>query len=154
GTGLVPVNQFSALQANFFNANLQSIEQLEFLEGDKTVAGFVFGQLGAPGTAPLSSDLHIKGSSHADTIAFYVVTAGAYSLAGTNFTFENWDNGQNGTEETFENFIRATDYINLTVATTPTSGGNYQLTGSAGRDSLNGNAGDDTLIGGAGDDIL
>ena len=81
----------SAISANFalLNAQVTGIERVEFATSGAALVNFFTSQLAALPAATF------VGSSNVDNVQFIALGPGTYSLAGTAFTFENWDNGQN-----------------------------------------------------------
>jgi Ca2+-binding RTX toxin-like protein len=140
GVGAVLPNGFH--QVGFFNATqVLSIERLEFGDtalGDNQVV-FTTAQMGGG----IANDATIVGSSNRDTLLFLALGSGAYSLAGTSYTFENWTT--NGGE------YSRNDHIVLVGAI---AGAAYTFVGSDRADVLQGNTASDNLQGGLGDDVL
>jgi|CXWL01.1.fsa_nt_gi Ca2+-binding RTX toxin-like protein len=140
GVGAVLPNGFH--QVGFFNATqVLSIERLEFGDtapGDNQVV-FTTAQMGGG----IANNATIVGSSNGDTLVFLALGAGAYNLAGTSYTFENWTT--NGGE------YSRNDHIVLLGAI---AGAAYTFVGSDRGDVLQGNTASDNLQGGLGDDVL
>jgi Ca2+-binding RTX toxin-like protein len=133
---------------NAFSAQMTSIERIEFATGGSVFANFVMGQL------PALNSATFVGSSNPDIVRFFAVgPGGTFSLAGTTFTFENWDDGQNLEPENLEGFVRAADYLYLSASLSAATG-NFDLTGSSGRDFIVGANFNDVLNGGDANDVL
>jgi Ca2+-binding RTX toxin-like protein len=150
GTGIETVTSVpnAAWSGTFLNANLDSIDRLEFTDTNRVVAVFSSTQMGTG----LSSDFTIVGSSNQDSFQVIALSAGAHSLEHMNFTFLNWGFPLNYLPEVFEDFVHATDSFFFGASSNSTYA--VELTGSSARETLGGGTLNDVLHGGGGDDIL